>query len=63
MDPSNSYRNYRATRKEATSKGPVMPYIGVPLSDLTFSEDGNPDNLPGIIRICSKISPTGNIFF
>jgi len=46
MDPSNSYRNYRATRKEATSKGPVMPYIGVPLSDLTFSEDGNPDLLP-----------------
>lgn len=20
-----------------------MPYIGVPLSDLTFAEDGNPD--------------------
>eukprot|EP01114_Cavostelium_apophysatum_P011471 TRINITY_DN2574_c0_g1_i1.p1 TRINITY_DN2574_c0_g1~~TRINITY_DN2574_c0_g1_i1.p1 ORF type:complete len:785 (-),score=212.30 TRINITY_DN2574_c0_g1_i1:43-2397(-) len=45
FDPSNSSKIYRAARNEATSKGPTMPYIGTTLSDLTFAEDGNPDNL------------------
>lgn len=46
FNPASSFRNYRGAKKVASSKGPVLPYIGVPLSDLTFAEDGNPDFLP-----------------
>jgi hypothetical protein len=39
-----SYRVYRLTmkaKKERYGEVPVLPYVGVNLSDLTFSEDGN----------------------
>jgi hypothetical protein len=45
FDPSSSYKVYRNIHKNATSKGPCLPYIATPLSDLTFTEDGNPDEL------------------
>eukprot|EP00027_Filamoeba_sp_ATCC50430_P005468 CAMPEP_0168560888 /NCGR_PEP_ID=MMETSP0413-20121227/11301_1 /TAXON_ID=136452 /ORGANISM="Filamoeba nolandi, Strain NC-AS-23-1" /LENGTH=1108 /DNA_ID=CAMNT_0008592221 /DNA_START=186 /DNA_END=3513 /DNA_ORIENTATION=- len=57
FNPANSFKIYRQARYEATSKGPVMPYIGVPLSDLTFAEDGNPDHLqndPNIINVSKR---------
>jgi hypothetical protein len=47
FDPSGSYKVYRNLHKMATSKGPCLPYIATPLSDLTFTEDGNPDDLQG----------------
>lgn len=46
FSPAGSFKNYRNAKKGASSKGAVLPYIGVPLSDLTFAEDGNPDILP-----------------
>lgn len=59
FNPASSHKAYRAARAEATSKGPVMPYLyefvhsfntnynssAVTLSDLTFAEDGNQDYL------------------
>ncbi|KAL3895970.1 MAG: hypothetical protein SGCHY_004373 [Lobulomycetales sp.] len=40
-----SYRVYRQTMRDVKEKFgeiPVLPYVGVNLSDLTFTEDGNP---------------------
>ncbi|KAJ3225262.1 Ras protein-specific guanine nucleotide-releasing factor [Clydaea vesicula] len=40
-----SYRTYRSslsTLKAASGSAPMLPYIGISLSDLTFTEDGNP---------------------
>lgn len=66
MHPSNSSKLYRAAHKEATSRGPCIPYLyiwlscgiqfllltlfllylsAIPLRDLTFTEDGNPNFL------------------
>ncbi|KAL3895971.1 MAG: hypothetical protein SGCHY_004374 [Lobulomycetales sp.] len=41
----SSYRAYRQTMRDVKEKFgeiPVLPYVGVNLSDLTFTEDGNP---------------------
>ncbi|TPX59857.1 hypothetical protein SpCBS45565_g07656 [Spizellomyces sp. 'palustris'] len=40
-----SYRTYRTSLRTTTQKSstcPILPYLGVNLSDLTFAEDGNP---------------------
>jgi len=43
--------NYSAYRKRlAQTTGPCLPYIGVHLTDLTFIEDGNPDDVDGYIN-------------
>lgn len=43
LSSAKSYNNYR-TRIHAVNP-PLMPYLGVYLTDLTFIEDGNPDGL------------------
>jgi len=43
-----SYREYRATIKSIAP--PVIPYIGVYLTDLIFIEEGNPDEIDGLIN-------------
>lgn len=44
MNPGNAFKKLRATLEES---GPTaLPYIGMYLSDLTFMEDGNPDEMP-----------------
>ena len=40
INPKSNYKNYRA--KLSAHVGPVVPYMGVWLSDLTFIDDGNP---------------------
>lgn len=43
-----SYRTYRISLRTITAKSstsPILPYLGVNLSDLTFAEDGNPTYL------------------
>jgi len=41
VNPASSWKSYRTA---LTASGPpLIPYIGVYLSDLTFIEDGNPD--------------------
>lgn len=43
MKPEGNYKEYR--QYLASLRPPCIPYIGLYLSDLTFIEDGNPDNL------------------
>ncbi|KAH3732796.1 Ras guanine nucleotide exchange factor [Pelomyxa schiedti] len=49
MDPSGSFRNYRQ-ELSSTNAEISLPFIGVVLSDLTFIEEGNPDQLEGMIN-------------
>jgi hypothetical protein len=48
MSSQGSYRNYRAAMEAANP--PLIPYMGVHLSDLTFIEDGNPDKMGNLIN-------------
>ena len=42
MKHDSSYKRYRLASREAIP--PIVPYIGIYLTDLTFIEDGNPNN-------------------
>ena len=48
MESGNSYRAYRNAMRDANP--PVIPYMGVHLSDLTFIDEGNPDKLGKLIN-------------
>jgi len=52
MSMEGSYKKYRYEIGRAIP--PVIPYIGVFLSDLTFMEDGNPDNVGGLINFFKR---------
>jgi len=43
LSPNNSFKNYRSLL--LSSSGPVCPYLGVFLTDLTFIDSGNPDRI------------------
>lgn len=43
MSPQRSFHNYRTALRAC--KPPAVPYLGVYLQDLTFIEDGNPEQL------------------
>ncbi|KAJ3182085.1 Ras protein-specific guanine nucleotide-releasing factor [Geranomyces variabilis] len=48
VSSENSYKTYRTalrTLQAQHSSHPILPYLGVNLSDLTFAEDGNPTHL------------------
>lgn len=47
-----SYRNYREALKMADR--PCVPYIGMYLTDLTFIEDGNPNNSNNLINFSKR---------
>ncbi|KAJ2081034.1 Ras guanine nucleotide exchange factor bud5 [Coemansia sp. RSA 988] len=40
MDPGHNYANYRSMLRR--SQPPLLPFLGLYLTDLTFLEDGNP---------------------
>jgi len=44
MSSLGSFKTYRRILREGSP--PAIPFLGVPLSDLTFIEDGNPDLTP-----------------
>lgn len=44
VSPKGQYANYRKVLR--TTLPPLIPFMGVYLTDLTFIEDGNPDFLP-----------------
>jgi hypothetical protein len=48
MSSENSYKNYREALRNAIP--PIVPYIGVFLSDLTMIEEGNPDLIQDLIN-------------
>eukprot|EP01132_Coremiostelium_polycephalum_P000405 gene405-512_t len=60
MSSQSSFKNYRNCYKTVTP--PALPYLPVILSDLTFTEDGNPDKIGTLINfqkrelICRIIS-------
>eukprot|EP01103_Thecamoeba_quadrilineata_P006394 TRINITY_DN1611_c0_g1_i1.p1 TRINITY_DN1611_c0_g1~~TRINITY_DN1611_c0_g1_i1.p1 ORF type:complete len:923 (+),score=205.66 TRINITY_DN1611_c0_g1_i1:75-2843(+) len=57
MATESNFRNFRTALH--TTNPPCIPYFGVYLTDLTFIEDGNPDNiLGGLINFskCKKLS-------
>mmetsp|Transcript_22798 Transcript_22798/g.25377 ORF Transcript_22798/g.25377 Transcript_22798/m.25377 type:complete len:438 (+) Transcript_22798:46-1359(+) len=48
LSAHGSYANYREFVKQLQL--PIVPYLGVYLTDLTFIEDGNPDMIGGLIN-------------
>jgi len=54
MRPQGSFTVYRQVLQ--SSKLPCLPYLGVYLTDLTFLEDGNPDNIGQYINFHKRQS-------
>ncbi|TPX40913.1 hypothetical protein SeLEV6574_g06351 [Synchytrium endobioticum] len=52
MTAENSYKTYRAALH--TVNPPCIPYIGVYLIDLTYMEDGNPNNIDNLINFTKR---------
>jgi len=48
MKFEGSYKNYRSAL--ASVVPPCIPYIGVYLMDLTFTDEGNPDKIGNLIN-------------
>jgi len=48
LDPYSNYSSLRNRMK--TSPPPLLPYLGMFLTDFTFIEDGNPDDMSGLIN-------------
>jgi len=57
MHPQNNWLNYRTELKKV--KGPVLPYLGLFLRDITFIEEGNVDYLATDIINFEKIMLLG----
>ena len=53
MSVAGSFKNYRAAFVEATP--PLVPYMAVPLQDLTFIEQGNPDYIGELINFEKRV--------
>eukprot|EP00013_Stygamoeba_regulata_P000816 CAMPEP_0177639212 /NCGR_PEP_ID=MMETSP0447-20121125/5902_1 /TAXON_ID=0 /ORGANISM="Stygamoeba regulata, Strain BSH-02190019" /LENGTH=1216 /DNA_ID=CAMNT_0019141227 /DNA_START=37 /DNA_END=3683 /DNA_ORIENTATION=+ len=52
MNMESSFKIYRQHLKMANP--PIIPYLGVYLSDLTFIEDGNQDEIKGLINFSKR---------
>jgi len=54
MSPSSSYAEYR--RIVSQSSLPCLPYLGIHLTDLTFAEDGNQDQVGvnGLVNLTKR---------
>ena len=48
LSPFQSFRRYRA--EYAAARGPAIPFIGSFLTDLTYIEDGNKNDIDGMIN-------------
>eukprot|EP01117_Protostelium_nocturnum_P020361 TRINITY_DN9115_c0_g1_i1.p1 TRINITY_DN9115_c0_g1~~TRINITY_DN9115_c0_g1_i1.p1 ORF type:complete len:888 (+),score=257.33 TRINITY_DN9115_c0_g1_i1:122-2785(+) len=61
MNPQSSYRNHRA--RVATSKRPLLPYLGILLTDLTMIEAGTRDyTADGLINFRKRESLSQAIY-
>eukprot|EP01111_Echinosteliopsis_oligospora_P014929 TRINITY_DN5748_c1_g1_i1.p1 TRINITY_DN5748_c1_g1~~TRINITY_DN5748_c1_g1_i1.p1 ORF type:complete len:673 (+),score=164.12 TRINITY_DN5748_c1_g1_i1:79-2019(+) len=52
LSSNQAYREYRNLLSHANP--PCIPYLGVYLTDLTFVEDGNPDDIHGLINFTKR---------
>lgn len=52
MSAESSYKNYR--QKLHSINPPCIPYLGVYLLDLTYIEDGNPNNIDGFVNFSKR---------
>ncbi|EFA74821.1 hypothetical protein PPL_11854 [Heterostelium album PN500] len=52
LSSNQSYKVYRDLLSKANP--PCLPYLGVCLTDLTFIEDGNPDQIKGFINFSKR---------
>ncbi|KAJ3300757.1 hypothetical protein HDV03_001975 [Kappamyces sp. JEL0829] len=52
MSALGSYKNYRASIRSI--QPPCVPYIGTYLTDLTYIEDGNRDNIDDVINFSKR---------
>eukprot|EP01104_Vermistella_antarctica_P015645 TRINITY_DN5185_c0_g1_i1.p1 TRINITY_DN5185_c0_g1~~TRINITY_DN5185_c0_g1_i1.p1 ORF type:complete len:886 (+),score=242.94 TRINITY_DN5185_c0_g1_i1:3-2660(+) len=48
MHPTGSFKSYRAALRRV--ERPAIPYLGMYLTDLTFIEDGNPEQVDGLVN-------------
>ena len=53
MSPGSSYKNYRHALRSA--KLPAIPFMGCYLGDLTFLDEGNPDEIDGLINFDKRL--------
>jgi hypothetical protein len=58
-DYSRNYADYRAQVKRTTL--PCLPFLGLYLTDLTFTDDGNPDTRYGRLINFDKYAKTARI--
>mgnify|MGYP003644294845 CR=1 FL=1 len=49
LSPQNSFKEYRSVMRDCVP--PVLPYLGVYLSDLTAIDSGNPDFIRGLVNM------------
>jgi len=59
MDPKHNFRNYREALKKSTK--PCLPYFGIYLRDIIFTEEGNKDKLGEFVNF-EKIQMLGKIY-
>jgi son of sevenless-like protein len=60
MDPKHNFKNYREALRKAAK--PCLPYFGIYLRDIIFTEEGNKDKLPGDWVNFEKIQMLGKIY-
>ena len=52
MSPFQSFKNYRL--EYGAARGPCIPFIGIFLTDLTYIEDGNRNDIDGMINFYKR---------
>ncbi|KAJ5074064.1 ras guanine nucleotide exchange factor i-related [Anaeramoeba ignava] len=52
MSSNSSYKNYRTSLRNSVP--PCIPYLGIYLTDLTFTEDGSPDFIDNLINFSKR---------
>merc|ERR1712065_35855 len=45
MNPATNYKTYREHWRRIPASQPAIPYMGMYLTDLTFTDEGNPDTV------------------
>jgi len=59
MDPKHNFRNYREALRKAPK--PCLPYLGIYLRDVVFTEEGNKDKVGEFVNF-EKIQILGKIY-